>query len=143
MRATRIARCRIQQPCAESFFDCGWRKSGACELKKTEDTWCTTPRHYDAELDTARRVFKGQCNRRRCTYFCGTPTATGTSCTLTATTTARGTGTTTGSTTIATATTCLRFSQLSSFLSCSGRGVLFLQLPLPATEHFTHIIQLS
>ena len=34
MWATRIARCRIQQPGIESFFDCGWRKCGACELKK-------------------------------------------------------------------------------------------------------------
>ena len=61
-----------------------------------------------------------------CTHFCGTRMATGISSTSIGTTMARGIGTTIGLTTIGIVTTCLRFSQLSSFLLYFCKGVLSL-----------------
>jgi len=78
---------------------------------KTKETWYRVLGHYDAEYDTAQRVFKGQwCGRY--SIRTATPTATCMSGICTGTT-VRGTGATTGSTMIGTATTLLRCSQLS------------------------------
>lgn len=143
MRTAGTVRCRIQRTLAESFFDCGWGKSGVCELKKQKILGAKFYAIMYRKFDTARRRFEGQWPGRN---FARTATRTTTSTSAICTgTRARGTGTTTGSTTTSTFRTLRRFPQLSSFLLCPTRGfggVLLLELTAPTAEHLADLVYL-
>lgn len=61
MEAITVTSSRIQYPYIESVRDQGFGQSGVCRNFKTknEDTWYKVLVHFDAEYDTAQRVFNG------------------------------------------------------------------------------------
>jgi hypothetical protein len=98
--------------------------------------------HCDAKYDTALRVSLASDFKRQWHGWHSAQTATRTATCTFATctgTTAGGTGATTGSTMISTATTPLRFPQLTSLLAPHLAGLSFSELTNPATEHLTDL----
>jgi len=58
MRGIKVSCYRSQYPYAQNTCDYDCKQRGVCRhFTKNEDTWCKMLGHYNAEYDTALRIF--------------------------------------------------------------------------------------